>query len=108
DEFDEREPALPAAAGADSKCAAHECSYFTVTPTCETPAFTCCWAMLTIPARVMASTLVPALLAWKVRTQTTPDPLKPAAPGGREATTVTLPAPSSRCTNATACPSRAR
>src|SRR6185437_3605909 len=94
--------------GADSKCDAHERSYLTVTSTCETPAFTCCWAVLTIPARVMASTLDPALLAWNVRTQTTPEPLKPAAPGGRDATIVTLPAPSSRCTSATACPSWAR
>jgi len=32
----------------------------------------CCCVLLTAPGRVMAITLSPAVLAWKVRTQTTP------------------------------------
>ncbi len=54
--------------------------------------------------RVMARTLSPAALAWKLRTQTTPAPLTPAAPGGREALMLMEPGPSSRWTSATALP----
>ena len=53
-----------------------------------------------------SSAVSPAALAWKVSTQTTPEPLTPAAPGGRAATMVMLPGPSSRWISATACPSR--
>src|ERR1700758_3316701 len=50
----------------------------------------------------------PAAFVWKLSTQTTPAPLTPAEPGGRDALILTPPWPSSRCTSATACPSRPR
>ena len=45
----------------------------------------CCCLLLTAPGRVRTTSLAPAVLAWKLRMQTTPVPFTPAAPGGREA-----------------------
>src|SRR5580658_2149113 len=56
----------------------------------------------------MVTAVGPDTLAWKLRTQTVPEPLMPAAPGGGEALMVTLPGPASLCTSPTACPSRPR
>ena len=62
--------------------------------------------LLMAPARVISIWVWPGALAWKVSTHTIPEPATPLVPGGREATTVTLPGPSSRWISATAWPSR--
>ncbi len=55
----------------------------------------------------MLKSLGPAALAWNVRTHTTPEPLIPFVPGGRETLTIRLPSASSLCEmKGAGCPSR--
>ena len=67
-------------------------SYLTTMLVCALATGNCCCAPLTTEARVMARSLGPEALAWKVRTQTTPVPEMPCVPGGREMPTTRFPA----------------
>ena len=51
--------------------------YLTTMLACALATGNCCCAPLTTEARVMARSLGPEALAWKVRTHTTPVPVMP-------------------------------
>ena len=64
--------------------------------TCDPVTCSCFWALFKAVGWVMTRLLSPAALAWKLKTQIVPAPLKPGDPGGREALMLIRPGPSSR------------